>query len=137
MRKRYAFITVLLMHQMAPAQAPVVIQPHFIDNAPPSRHINEFIFDMLPATDTGFILVGADTSYSPCRDNSGDGRPWIVKADKRGNILWSSVSRNVDPYGSAFMDVKYSNDGGYVAGGSVASFTGTYDSADLYLVKYN
>lgn len=98
----------------------------------------EFIYDVQITSDKGFVLAGADTGFTLTpglllEQNMG-GRPWIVKTDSAGNVLWRTVLNGVDPHKSAFTSVTQAADGGFVAVGFEGGFP---DSSQLLIAKFN
>ncbi len=98
-------------------------------------HPYEFIYDVKPTSDNGYVLVGADTSFTfnnsyGILEKTFGRRAWIVKADSSGNVLWRTSSSLASLYGSAFSSVVQTGDAGYVAAGNI-------DTAKLLIAKFN
>ncbi len=82
--------------------------------------------DLALTADSGFILVGTTNGYGP-----GNSSIYVVRADKKGRHLWSSVlgGSNLDQ-GTAVLSL---SDGGFLfAGSSNSAGAGGYDG---YLAK--
>ncbi len=81
---------------------------------------------MEQTADSGFIMVGATTTYS-----NGQNDIWLVKTDAYGNQQWQK-SKGGTQYDFANM-VKVTSDGGFI----IAGFTNSYGagSNDGYLIK--
>lgn len=98
-------------------------------------HPYEFIYDVKPTSDKGFILVGADTTYSFSNtygilEKTYGQRSWIVKTDSSGLVLWRSSSYSLSLYGNVFSSVEQTKDAGYIAVGNI-------DTAKLLIAKFN
>ncbi len=99
---------------------------------------DEYIYEIQPTSDKGFVMVGADTGFSfvpgLLMENNEFGRPWILKADSSGNVIWKKVLETVDPHRSAFTSVAPAADGGFVAVGVEGGFP---DTMKLLIAKFN
>lgn len=81
---------------------------------------------ILQTDDGGFVFIGATSSYG-----NGQYDMYLVKIDPLGNQLWQRTYGGNDiDYG---LDVKQTNDGGFILAGSCRSFTPPMN--DMYLVK--
>src|SRR5206468_3279385 len=94
--------------------------------------------DAKATPDGGFILAGSDTAYVYNKDEYLkkyiQGRPWLVKTDKDGNVLWRVSSLDVDPFNASFTSVQVTSDGGIIASGYGSPFT---QPSKYYIAKYN
>lgn len=87
---------------------------------------NEMGKAIVQTEDGGFALFGATDSYG-----AGQLDMYLVKIDSLGNQLWHETygGSNID-YG---LDIKQTNDGGFILAGSSRSFTPPMN--EMYLVK--
>ncbi len=104
----------------------------------------DFIYDIQPTNDGGFILCGTANSSNTGTltgiTNNGGEDGWLIKIDANGNTVWQKL------FGGSDNDYLYSvfpaTDGGFViAGSSYSSNTGTltglinHGAADGWLMK--
>jgi hypothetical protein len=73
---------------------------------------NEMAYDVLQASDGGFVLVGNQFSFS---SSWTDG--WVVKTDANGNLQWSKTYGEPDPRGDWLYSIQPTNEGGYIMAG--------------------
>ncbi|MGH2565611.1 MAG: hypothetical protein ACRDE5_13935, partial [Ginsengibacter sp.] len=90
-------------------------------HSPTGNNLAEVFFDAKVTSKNDFILAGSDTSYPY---NKGEflkkyiqGRPWLVKTDKDGNVLWRISSLDVDPGTSSFTAEQIDGNGEITAVG--------------------
>ncbi len=85
-------------------------------------------YDIRQTSDGGFIVVGCTHSFG-----AGDYDVYLLRLDFVGGVIWSKT------FGGSAKDigrsVRITADGGYVIGGSTASFGSGFD--DFYLIKTN
>ena len=82
----------------------------------------EYLFDLQPTPDYGFILAGSSLSKktgSKTEDNKGDLDYWIWKMDEKGAMEWQ---KSFGGNGSDFLQsLRLTPDGGYILGGTSTS----------------
>ena len=82
--------------------------------------------DIIETSDEGYIVVGRTLSFSQGNDDI-----YVVRLDSNGGLLWTkAIGGNGGDLG---FSIAQTLDGGYVIGGTTASF-GASD-ADFYMVK--
>jgi hypothetical protein len=85
-------------------------------------------YDILQTADGGFVVVGSTYSFG-----AGNYDVYLLRLDFVGGLIWSRT------FGGAAKDIgrsiRATSDGGYIIGGSTASFGAGYD--DFYLIKTN
>jgi hypothetical protein len=104
----------------------------------------EYLFDVIPTPDYGFILAGSSLSKktgSKTEDNRGDLDYWVWKMDEKGEADWQKS------FGGAGQDllqcVLLTNDGGFLLGGSSESGAEldkkdkARGESDFWIVKLN
>jgi len=77
-------------------------------------------------SDGGFLLAGVTYSFG-----AGGADSWLVKTDRNGDSLWSRTFGGHD--WDKFFSLAETDDGGYILGGSTASFGA--GGLDFWLVK--
>ena len=89
---------------------------------------DETAFSVEQTTDGGFIIGGQTTSYG-----AGSTDAFIAKYDTNGNLTWSRLlgAASADLYNR----VRQTTDGGYIAGGTTASYGG--GGNDGLIAKYD
>ena len=82
----------------------------------------EYLFDVIPTPDYGFILAGSSLSKktgNKTEDNRGDLDYWVWKMDEKGTPEWQKS------FGGSGVDILYSvritNDGGFILAGTSSS----------------
>lgn len=121
------------------AQTPGIKWSRTYANAPSS---GEVFYDMKVTSDMGLIMVGIDTGFLPLSNplfpekNIG-GRPWIVKTDSSGNVIWKRIFEGIDPHNSLFTSVVQSADGGFVAVGKARINFPVSDTGQVLVAKYS
>lgn len=105
---------------------------------------SEYLFDVIPTPDYGFLLAGS--SLSGKSGNKQDERVndldyWLWKMDETGSLEWQ---RSFGGNGSDFLySVAATNDGGYVLGGSSTSTEGnakqdvSRGKEDIWIIRLN
>jgi uncharacterized repeat protein (TIGR01451 family) len=137
MKKTLSFVVFHLIVYFASAQAPGIKWTNFYHTSG-FNNGSEAFFDVKNTPDGGFILAGADTSYNYIEEDYLKkeivGRPWLIKTDKEGNILWRETSTDVDPHTGSFTAVLVLSDNNILAVG----YGGLSGQAQKYLIaKYD
>ncbi len=102
----------------------------------------EFVDNIVQTKDGGYVLMGSSdsyTSFEKSEDSHGTFDYWVVRLDKKGNILWDKTLGGTDfEFGSP---IELTSDGGMLVGGfsnSNISFEKTENSRgdyDYWVVK--
>ncbi len=91
------------------------------------RHA-EYLFDVQPTADYGFILAGSSLSEKTGNKSdagNGDLDYWIWKMDENGELDWQKSFGG--PGQDMLKSLKNTNDGGFILGGTSGSFTAVQD----------
>ena len=104
----------------------------------------DYLFDVIPTPDYGFILVGSSLSKktgNKTEDNLGDLDYWVWKMDEKGELDWQKS------FGGSGQDmlrsVLLTNDGGFLLAGSSQSEEGldkkgkSRGDSDFWIIKLN
>ncbi|TDP58621.1 T9SS type A sorting domain-containing protein [Flavobacterium dankookense] len=104
----------------------------------------EYLFDVIPTPDYGFILAGSSLSKktgNKTEDNRGDLDYWVWKMDEKGELDWQKS------FGGTGQDilrcVLLTNEGGFLLAGSSQSAEGldkkesTKGQSDFWIIKLN
>jgi len=102
---------------------------------------NEFMSDVKPTSDGGYILTGSSTSddgdVSGHHGTTATNDYWVVKLDAAGTITWERSLGGSDEDDG--YRVQQTSDGGYIVGGSSNSndgdVTGNHGDYDNWIVK--
>jgi hypothetical protein len=100
------------------------------------------IDDVKPTSNGELIMVGSEssdyyinyTTLSFVSNNYGSsGKPYIMKTDKNGNLIWKKYTNSIE-FGGSFSSVIETNDGGFIAVGSVSE---PYPYSQVLIVKFD
>jgi len=99
-------------------------------------------FDAKPTRDKGFIMVGADSSFTTLTNYkryllnklSAGLNFWMIKVDSNGQQSWVRHDYNYSP---AYSSVQQSTDGGYIAAGSGGGSNYPAEPGIFYIRKVN
>ena len=104
----------------------------------------DFLFDVIPTPDYGFILAGSSVSQksgNKTEGNRGDLDYWVWKMDEKGDLDWQKT------LGGAGQDklraIVLTNEGGFLLAGSSESDEGldkkdkSRGNADFWVIKLN
>lgn len=104
----------------------------------------EYLFDVIPTPDYGFILAGSSLSKktgNKTEDNRGDLDYWVWKMDEKGELDWQ---KSLGGSGQDLLRcIKLTSDGGFILGGQSSSVKDGDKSTlhlggdDLWIVKLN
>ncbi|HTO36624.1 MAG TPA: hypothetical protein VLZ72_10325, partial [Flavobacterium sp.] len=107
------------------------------------RHA-EYLFDVIPTPDYGFILAGSSLSKktgNKTEDNRGDLDYWVWKMDEKGDLDWQ---KSLGGSGQDLLRaVALTNEGGFLLAGSSHSNEGldkkenSRGQSDFWIVKLN
>lgn len=105
---------------------------------------SEYLFDMVPTVDYGFMLAGSsfsDKSGLKNQTNQGDLDYFVWKMDKNGEEEWQlSFGGSKSDY---LMSINQTPDNGYILGGYTESGVGgdkntvSYGKKDIWIIKLN
>src|SRR6266542_6753195 len=138
--KKFLFtFSALLLVSFCFSQTPGVKWTKYYIGGTGGNNQTEVFFDGKCTTDSVFILAGSDTAYQYNKEEFlkkyVQGRPWLVKTDKDGNVLWRTTSQDVDPYNSSFTSIQQVSSGGIIAVGyGRVAFP---QPQKFYIAKYN
>jgi hypothetical protein len=104
----------------------------------------EYLFDVIPTPDYGFILAGSSLSKktgNKTEDNRGDLDYWVWKMDEKGELDWQKSFGGTGQ--DVLRNVLLTNDGGFLLAGSSDSEEG-FDkkkkcrgNSDFWIIKLN
>lgn len=104
----------------------------------------EYLFDVIPTPDYGFILAGSSLSKktgNKTEDNRGDLDYWVWKMDEKGELDWQ---KSLGGTGQDILRcVVLTNEGGFLLAGSSQSTEGldkkesTKGQSDFWIIKLN
>jgi hypothetical protein len=122
MRKLLIFVLFVLWSLPSFAQCPVWSRTYGGSNPV----CNDLGFSIQQTTDSGYILVGMESSFGTC-----DSNVFVIKTKPSGDTLWSRT------YGGSYADFGWSVDQTTDAGYIVAGFTYSFGvgNADVYVIK--
>jgi hypothetical protein len=104
----------------------------------------EYLFDVLPTADYGFILAGSslsDKTGNKTQDNSGNYDYWIWKMDEHGTNEWQQNFGGSGIY--LLKKIEKTRDGGYMLAGTSFSDEGfdkkeqSKGGSDYWIIKLN
>ena len=104
----------------------------------------EYLFDVIPTPDYGFILAGSSLSKktgNKTEDNRGDLDYWVWKMDEKGDLDWQ---KSLGGLGQDLLQcIKLTSDGGFILGGQSSSAadgdknTPHLGGDDIWVLKLN
>jgi hypothetical protein len=104
----------------------------------------DFLFDVIPTPDYGFILAGSSLSKktgNKTEDNRGDLDYWVWKMDEKGELDWQ---KSMGGSGQDMLQhVLLTNDGGFLLAGYSESVQGldkkdaSRGESDFWIIKLN
>lgn len=104
----------------------------------------DFLFDVIPTPDYGFILAGSSLSKktgTKTEDNRGDLDYWVWKMDEKGELDWQKTMGGLGQ--DMLQHVLLTNDGGFLLAGYSESDEGfdkkdkSRGESDFWIIKLN